>query len=87
MNTDNTNTETETETYTRIFFVSTMGKFPNGNLGFNNFDIKTTGNHPTIKRCLEISNDIFPNLSNVILLSISELSLEDSDVFFSEQKL
>jgi hypothetical protein len=70
---------------TRYFFVCTMGKRPNGSIGFNNFDIQTTDEHPTIKRCVELSNELYPNMTEVVLLSISEISAEDWNVFISEQ--
>lgn len=70
----------------RYFFVSTVGKLPNGNLSFNNFDILKTGSsYPTMKKILEISKEKFPEQSNLILLSISELSQEDFEQFASEQ--
>ena len=70
---------------TRYFFVCTMGKNPNGTIGFNNFDIQTTYGHPTFKRCIELSNEKFPNMYEVTLISISEISTEDWKVFVSEQ--
>jgi len=70
---------------TRYFFLCTMGKNPNGTIGFNNFDIQTTYGHPTFKRCIELSNEKFPNMYEVTLISISEISPEDWKVFVSEQ--
>jgi hypothetical protein len=70
---------------TRYFFVCTMGKNPNGTIAFNNFDIQTTYGHPTFKRCIELSNEKFPNMYEVTLISISEISTEDWKVFVSEQ--
>jgi hypothetical protein len=70
---------------TRYFFVCTMGKNPNGTISFNNFDIQTTYGHPTFKRCIELSNEKFPNMYEVTLISISEISTEDWKVFVSEQ--
>jgi len=70
---------------TRYFFVCTMGKHPNGTIGFNSFDIQTTYGHPTFKRCIELSNKKFPNMYEVTLISISEISPEDWKVFVSEQ--
>ncbi len=70
---------------TRYFFVCTMGKNPNGTIGFNSFDIQTTYGHPTLKRCIEISNEKFPNMYEVTLISISEIYPEDWKVFVSEQ--
>lgn len=70
---------------TRYFFICTMGKYPNGTIGFNNFDIRTTYGHPTFKRCIEISKEKFPNMYEVTLISISEISPEDWNVFVSEQ--
>lgn len=70
---------------TRYFFVCTGGKNPNGTLGFNTFDIKTTDGHPTLKRCIALSNEKFPNMHEVTLISISEISYEDWKVFVSEQ--
>jgi hypothetical protein len=73
------------ETKTRYFFVSTMGKTSDGALSFNNFDIQTAYGFPTLKRCIELSNKTFPNLVDVVLLSISEISPEDWKDFISEQ--
>lgn len=70
---------------TRYFFVCTMGKNQNGTIGFNSFDIQTTHGHPTFKRCIELSNEKFPNMYEVTLISISEISPEDWKVFVSEQ--
>ena len=70
---------------TRFFFVCTMGKSPNGTIWFNNFEIQTTYGHPTFKRCIELSNDRFPDMREVTLISISEISPEDRKVFLSEQ--
>jgi len=70
---------------TRYFFVCTMGKNPNGTIGFNNFDIQTTYGHPTFRRCIELSNEKYPNMYEVTLISISEISAEDWKVFVSEQ--
>jgi hypothetical protein len=70
---------------TRYFFVCTMGKNPKGTIGFNNFDIQTTYGHPTFRRCIELSNEKFPNMYEVTLISISEISAEDWKAFVSEQ--
>lgn len=70
---------------TRYFFVCTMGKNPNGTIGFNNFDVQTTYGHPTFKRCIELSDEKFPNMYGVTLISISEISPKDWKVFVSEQ--
>ena len=70
---------------TRYFFVCTVGKNPNGTIAVNNFDIQTTYGHPTFKRCIELSNEKFPNMYEVTLISISEISPEDWKVFVSEQ--
>ena len=70
---------------TRYFFVCTMGKNLNGTIGFNNFDIQTTYGHPTFKRCIELSNEKFPNMYEVTLISISEIAEQDWKVFVSEQ--
>ena len=70
---------------TRYFFVCTMGKNTNGTIGFNSFDIQTTYGHPTLKRCIELSNEKFPNMYEVTLISISEIYPEDWKVFVSEQ--
>lgn len=70
---------------TRYFFVCTMGKNPNGTIGFNNFDIQTNYGHPTFKRCIELSNERFPNMQEVTLISISEIKPEDWKVFVSAQ--
>jgi len=75
----------QTAVNTRYFFVCTMGECPNGTISFNNFDIKTTYGHPTFKRCIELSNEKFPNLHKVTLISISEITSEDWKVFVSEQ--
>jgi len=75
----------QTAVSTRYFFVCTVGKAFNGSLSINNFDIHTTYGHPTMKRCIELSNKKFPNLREVALLSISEISPEDWNVFVSEQ--
>ena len=70
---------------TRYFFVCTIGKNPNGTFGFNSFEVKTTYGHPTFRRCIELSNERFPNMNEVTLISISEISAEDYNVFVSEQ--
>jgi len=70
---------------TRYFFVSTMGKHPNGSIGVNTFDIQTTYGHPTYKRCIELSDEKFPNMREVALISISEISANDWKSFISEQ--
>ena len=70
---------------TRYFFVCTIGKRFNGSLTFNNFDIQTTNGHPTFKRCVELSNEKFPYLSEVTLLSLCEIPESDWEVFISEQ--
>jgi hypothetical protein len=70
---------------TRYFFVCTMGKNPNGTIGFNNFDIQTTYGHPTFRKCIDVSNEKFPNWKEVTLISISEISEEDWKIFTSQQ--
>lgn len=70
---------------TRYFYVCTIGKQPNGSHNFNTFDVKTTYGHPTIKRCIELSNEKFPNMRDVTLISISEIAEKDWNVFVSEQ--
>jgi hypothetical protein len=62
-----------------------MGKNPNQSLAFNTFDLVTKNGYPTIKRCIDLSNDNYPNQREVILLSISEMKKEDFDKFISEQ--
>lgn len=69
----------------RYFFVSTLGTLPNGSFSFNNFDIVTTYGHPTMKRCLEISKEKYPEQYSPMLISISEMSQEDFERFVSEQ--
>jgi ABC-type uncharacterized transport system substrate-binding protein len=70
---------------TRYFLACTVGKSFNGNFSFNSFDIKTTNDHPTYKRCIELSNELFPNLRDVTLISFSEISEADWLVFISEK--
>ena len=70
---------------TRYFFVCTVGKQANGSICFNNFDIHTTYGHPTFKRCIDLSNEKFPNMGDVTLISISEIAEKDWKVFISEQ--
>lgn len=70
---------------TRNFYVCTAGINPNGTFAFNTFDLKSTGGHPTIRRCIELSNERFPNQREVILISISELNHIDWKRFVSEQ--
>lgn len=70
---------------TRNFYVCTMGKNPNGSHSFNTFDIVTKNGHPTIRRCIELSNERYPNQREVILISISELNHADWKRFVSEQ--
>jgi len=70
---------------TRYFFICTIGKNPNGTINFNNFDIQTIDGYPSFKRCIELSNDKFPNMREVNLISISEMSAEDWEVFVSNQ--
>ena len=69
----------------RYFYVCTMGKNPNGSTSFNTFDIQTTYGHPTYKKCIELSDEKFPNLRDVLLISISEISARDWDRFTRQQ--
>lgn len=91
MNTENSSEEHKDKALSqdavsnRYFFICTMGKNPNGTIGFNNFDIRTTYGHPTFRRCIELSKERFPNMYEVTLISISEISPEDWNVFVSEQ--
>ena len=66
----------------RYFFACSVGNSHNGSLVFNNFDIKDY-KYPSLKQCIEVSNEKFPNLSNVMLVSITELSKSDYAVFAS----
>jgi len=66
----------------RYFFVSTIGKRFNESITFNNFQI-IQPLHPTLKDCIDISNKRFPHLHEVMVLSISEFTKEDWDVFSS----
>lgn len=82
----NTNSEIGEKTLPiRYFFICTVGEVYNTSLQFNSFDIKTTYGHPTIKRIKELSNERYPNLRNINIVSISEMSEEDFHVFVSEQ--
>lgn len=85
LNTEETDNSDLGVVSTRYFFVCTMGKNPNGTIGFNNFDIQATYGHPTFKKCIELSNEKFPNMYEVTLISISEFSAKDWNVFVSEQ--
>jgi hypothetical protein len=69
----------------RYFFICTLGKNPNQSLSFNTFEFITTYGHPTIKRCLELSHEKFPNQRDLILLSISEIKELDWPTFVSEK--
>lgn len=82
----NTNSEIgENALPIRYFFICTVGEVYNTSLQFNSFDIKTTYGYPTIKRIKELSNERYPNLRNINIVSISEMSEEDFHVFVSEQ--
>ena len=68
----------------RYFFICTVGVNPNGTIVFNNFDIKGF-KFPSFKSVIETSNTKFPNLRDVALISISEISESDWKLFSSEQ--
>jgi hypothetical protein len=72
---------------TRYFFLSSMGKNPNRSLSYNNFTISTEEGYPSYDKCIQLSQEKFPNLNDVVLLSISELSEEDFNIFISESEL
>lgn len=75
----------ESEEITRYFFVTIAGKNPNDSLSLNNFGTKIPdGVYPTFKQVIDISNEKFPHLRQVTLLSIIELSHEDWVSFTSE---
>lgn len=69
----------------RYFLVCTVGINSHNILVFSNFDIKTQGEFPTRKRCIEISNEKFPNLTNVTLTGICEMTQEDWKQFISKK--
>lgn len=69
----------------RYFFACVIGKAYNGSLAVHSFDIKTNYGHPTYKRVKELSDEIRPNLTDVTIISISEMSVEDFSVFVSEK--
>ncbi len=71
---------------TRYFFICTTGKKSDGTISFNNLVIKNNYVHPTYKKCIELSNEKFPDLYDVTLISISELSADDCKTFVSERQ-
>ena len=75
----------QTKVDTRYFFVCTMGTLESGDTVCNTFDIKSTGGFPTIKKCIELSGKSLKNTIKTILVSISEISEKDWEVFVSEQ--
>jgi hypothetical protein len=72
---------------TRYFFVSTMGKNPNRSQSFHSFTISTDEGYPSYDKCIKLSEEKYPNVNDMILLSISELSEEDFNIFISESEL
>lgn len=70
---------------TRYFLASTVGVNPNSSYGFNTIDIKTTIGHPTAKRIIELTNERFPGMRDLLIISICEFSEKDWKVFISEQ--
>lgn len=69
----------------RYFFVTTMGIAFNNTITINSFSIEGIEKYPTIKQCIDISNEKFPGLRNVSLIGISELSESDINQLFSEE--
>lgn len=69
----------------RYFFVCTIGVDRHGGVSINNFDLQTNGMYPTIRNCIDVSNEKYPGLNRTVLVSISELSEEDYKQFISEQ--
>jgi len=71
--------------YKRFFFVCVMGFEGNNLMRFLNFDIETVDKYPSLGFCKEVASSKDPNLKNIILISITELSDVDFVDFISEQ--
>jgi hypothetical protein len=71
----------------RYFFISVMGKNPNRTQSLNNFTFITKEGYPSYDECILLSQEKFQNLNDVVLLSISELSERDFNIFISKSEL
>jgi len=70
---------------TRLFYIATSGKNPNGNLSIQSFTWEVK-EFPNYNEIIKESLNRYQNQTNVLLVSISELSHNDFDLLFSHLK-
>lgn len=74
----------ETELKNRCFLLVTTGRNSNNELIFSTSSFERFA-FPTHKECIDEASDRFPNVKSHSFMSISEISVEDKDIFISEQ--
>ena len=74
----------EDEVNIRHFFVTTSGQNTDNSLLLHQFNIiKKDGNFPSLKECIQKTKETHPDQNEVIVIAISEISINDFEQFVS----